>query len=85
MLTLYGNKNKADRDAIAAHHRLFASTKANKDRIYLHGYKVNLRGTDLLGKREVDAESTIVEFLKLHLRDLKDSDWRDRQSRLLKK
>ncbi len=84
-LTLYGKLNKIDTSAIATHRRLFASTKANKDRIYLHGYNVNLRGTDLLGKREVDAESTIVEFLKLHLKDLKDSEWRDRQSRLLKK
>jgi len=84
-LTLYGKLNKPDKNAIDTHKRLFASTKANKDRIYLHGYNVNLRGTDLLGKREVDAESTIVEFLKLHLKDIKDSPWRDRQSRLLKK
>jgi pimeloyl-ACP methyl ester carboxylesterase len=83
-LTLYGKLNKTDRQAIETHRRLFANTKANKDRIYLHGYNVNLRGTDLLGKG-VDAESTIIEFLKLHLKDLKDSDWRDRQSRLLKK
>jgi pimeloyl-ACP methyl ester carboxylesterase len=84
-LTLYGKLNKPDKSAIDTHKRLFASTKANKDRIYLHGYNVNLRGTDLLGKHEVDAESTIVEFLKLHLKDIKDSPWRDRQSRLLKK
>lgn len=84
-LTLYGKKNKSDNSAIATHRRQFAPTKANKDRIYLHGYNVNLRGTDLLGKKEVDAESIIVEFLKLHLKDLKDSEWRDRQSRLLRK
>lgn len=84
-LTLYGKLNKSDERTIASHRRLFASTKANKDRIYLHGYNVNLRGTDLLGKKEVDAESIIVAFLKLHLKDLKDSEWRDRQSRLLKK
>ena len=84
-LTLYGNLNKSDASAIATHRKLFASTKANKDRIFLIGYKVNLRGTDLVGKREVDAEATIVEFLKLHLKDLKDSEWRDRQSRLLKR
>jgi pimeloyl-ACP methyl ester carboxylesterase len=84
-LTLYGNRNKADSSAIATHRRQFGPTKANKDRIYLHGYNVNLRGTDLLAKKEIDAESIIVEFLKLHLKDLKDSEWRDRQSRLLKK
>jgi pimeloyl-ACP methyl ester carboxylesterase len=84
-LTLYGKLNKPDKAAIDSHKKLFASTKSNKDRIFLHGYNVNLRGTDLLGKREVDAESTIIEFLKLHLKDLKDSEWRDRQSRLLKK
>jgi pimeloyl-ACP methyl ester carboxylesterase len=84
-LTLYGKLNKADSSAIGTHKRQFAPTKANKDRIYLHGYNVNLRGTDLLAKKEIDAESIIVEFLKLHLKDLKDSEWRDRQSRLLKK
>ncbi len=83
-LTLYGNRNKADSSAINMHKKLFASTKANKDRIYLVGYKTNLRGSDLLGKG-IDAESTIIEFFKLHLKDLKDSEWRDRQSRLLKK
>jgi pimeloyl-ACP methyl ester carboxylesterase len=84
-LTLYGKLNRSDNSAIATHKKLFQSSKANKDRIYLHGYNVNLRGTDLLGKKEVDAESIIVEFLKLHLKDLKDSEWRDRQSRLLRK
>jgi pimeloyl-ACP methyl ester carboxylesterase len=83
-LTLYGKLNRADAAAINTHKRLFGNTKANKDRIYLIGYKTNLRGTDLLGK-QIDAESTIVEFFKLHLKDLKDSEWRDRQSRLLKK
>jgi pimeloyl-ACP methyl ester carboxylesterase len=83
-LTLYGKLNRPDTQAINTHKKLFASTKANKDRIYLVGYKTNLRGTDLLGKG-IDAESTICEFLKLHLKDLKDSEWRDRQSRLLKK
>jgi pimeloyl-ACP methyl ester carboxylesterase len=85
LLTLYGRLNKEDERAIKTHGKLFGATKANKDRIYLHGYKVNLRGTDLLAKREVDAETTIVEFFKIHLKDLKDSEWRDRQSRLLKK
>jgi pimeloyl-ACP methyl ester carboxylesterase len=83
-LTIYGKLNKADTAAINAHKRLFTNTKANKDRIYLVGYKTNLRGTDLLGKG-IDAEATIIEFFKLHLKDLKDSEWRDRQSRLLKK
>jgi pimeloyl-ACP methyl ester carboxylesterase len=83
-LTLYGKLNKADTAAINTHKKLFANTKANKDRIYLVGYKTNLRGTDLLGKG-IDAEATIIEFFKLHLKDLKDSEWRDRQSRLLKK
>jgi len=85
LLTLYGKKNKSDDHAITTHRRLFASTKANKDRIYLHGYNVNLRGSDLLAKREIDAEGTIIEFLKIHLKELKDGEWRDRQSRLLKK
>jgi pimeloyl-ACP methyl ester carboxylesterase len=83
-LTLYGKLNRTDALAINTHKKLFANTKANKDRIYLVGYKTNLRGTDLLGKG-IDAEATIVEFFKLHLKDLKDSEWRDRQSRLLKK
>ncbi len=83
-LTLYGKLNRPDAQAINTHKKLFASTKANKDRIYLVGYNTKLRGTDLLGKG-IDAESTIVEFFKLHLKDLKDSEWRDRQSRLLKK
>jgi pimeloyl-ACP methyl ester carboxylesterase len=85
MLTLYGKKNKSDDRAIATHHRLFGSTKANKDRIYMHGYNVKLRGSDLLGKKEIDVEGTVIEFLKIHLKDLKDGEWRDRQSRLLKK
>jgi pimeloyl-ACP methyl ester carboxylesterase len=83
-LTVYGKLNKADTAAINTHKKLFSNTKANKDRIYLVGYKTNLRGSDLLGKG-IDAESTIIEFFKLHLKDLKDSEWRDRQSRLLKK
>lgn len=83
-LTLYGKLNKTDASAISTHKKLFGNTKANRDRIYLIGYKTNLRGTDLLGK-QIDAETTIVEFFKLHLKDLKDSEWRDRQSRLLKK
>jgi hypothetical protein len=85
LLTLYGKLNKSDAAAIATHRRLFGYTKANKDRIYLHGYNVNLRGIDLLGKKELDAEGSIIDFLKLHLKDLKDGEWRDRQSRLLKK
>ena len=85
ILTLYGKRNRSDaKDAPAIHHKLFGSSKANSDRIYLIGYDYNLRGTNLLGKKEVDAESAIIKFLSLHLKSL-PSDWRDRQSRLTKK
>ena len=43
------------------------------------------RGTDLLGLRDIDTEGAIIKFFKLHLKDLKDGEWRDRQSRLVKK
>jgi pimeloyl-ACP methyl ester carboxylesterase len=83
--TLYGKRNRSDaKDAKAIHHKLFGSGKSNSDRIYLIGYDYNLRGTNLLGKKEVDAESAIVKFLALHLKTLQ-GDWRDRQSRLTKK
>jgi pimeloyl-ACP methyl ester carboxylesterase len=83
ILTLYGKRNKADaKDALYIHNKLFGPGKLNEDRIYLKGFDFNLRGTGLLGKKEVDAESTILAVLDAHLLALKDSPWRDRQSRL---
>jgi hypothetical protein len=35
--------------------------------------------------REIDTEAAIIKFFKLHLFDLRDSEWRDRQSRLVRK
>lgn len=85
LLTLYGKRNRNDEAAIKAYRKLFDKTKANDDRIYLWGYNVNLRGSDLLGHKEISAEATILKFFAKHLGHLRDSDWRDRQSRLLRK
>ena len=89
-LTMYGKLNKKDeKDAIAVYHKLAGASKAaerkNEDRMYLFPYNFKLHGVELLGKKEVDAEATIVKFLKLHLTSLRESEWRDRQSRLTKK
>lgn len=83
--TMCGKLNRTDdKDAVAIHHKLFGTTKANEDRIYLIRYNTNARGTTLLGRKEIEAESTIIKFFAKHLR-LADSEWRDRQSRLTKK
>ena len=85
-LILYGKANRTDaKDGAAVQKRLAGTSKTSKDRIYLIGSNVPSRGTDLLGKREVDAETTIINFFKKHLTDLRDSEWRDRQSRLVRK
>lgn len=88
ILTVYGKLNPNDsKDAKAIHRRLYGSptSKANADRIVLAGYNANVRGTDLLGKKDVDADGTIIKFLNFHLKNVPDSDWRDRQSRLSKR
>ncbi len=85
-LTLYGKANRTDaKDAIALDKRLCGTNKASKDRMYLVGVNVPSHGTDLLGIREVDTETAIIKFFKRHLFDLRDSEWRDRQSRLNRK
>jgi pimeloyl-ACP methyl ester carboxylesterase len=85
-LTLYGKANRTDtKDAVALDKKLSGTSKASKDRMYLVGINVPSHGTDLLGIREIDAEATIVKFFKRHLFDLRDSEWRDRQSRLVRK
>jgi pimeloyl-ACP methyl ester carboxylesterase len=85
-LTLYGKASRPDtKDALALDKRLCGTSKASKDRIYLVGFNVPSHGTDLLGIREIDTETTIVKFFKRHLFDLRDSEWRDRQSRLVRK
>jgi pimeloyl-ACP methyl ester carboxylesterase len=85
-LTLYGKANRADsRDAEALNKRLLGTSKTSKDRMYLLGLNVPSHGTDLLGIREVDTEGAIIKFFKRHLFDLRDSEWRDRQSRLARK
>ncbi|HXY37593.1 MAG TPA: alpha/beta fold hydrolase [Planctomycetaceae bacterium] len=85
-LTMYGKANRPDsREAEALHKRLSGTNKASKDRMYLIGINVPSRGTDLLGIKEVGAETGIVNFIKRHLFNLRDSEWRDRQSRLVRK
>ena len=92
-LTIYGKANKTDaKDAQALNKRLVGSKASKdpskdptKDRIYLRDINVPSRGTDLLGMREIDTEGAIIKFFKLHLFDLRDSEWRDRQSRLVRK
>jgi pimeloyl-ACP methyl ester carboxylesterase len=85
-LILYGKANRSDaKDAAALEKRLSGASKTSKDRIRLVGVNVPSRGTDLLGIREVDVEGAIVKFFELTLFDLRDSEWRDRQSRLVRK
>ncbi len=85
-LTLYGKANRTDaKDATTIAHKLAGTSKASKDRMYLIDFNVPSHGTDLLGLKEIDAEATIGKFFARHLIDLKDSEWRDRQSRLARK
>jgi pimeloyl-ACP methyl ester carboxylesterase len=85
-LTMYGKANRTDtKDAQALYKRLSGNSKTSKDRMYLIDINVPSRGTDLLGMREIDTEAAIIKFFKLHLFDLRDSEWRDRQSRLVRK
>jgi hypothetical protein len=86
ILTMYGKLNKLDaKDGPAVYSKLAGNSKANDDRMYRVAFNVKLRGVDLLGKRDVEAEPAIVNFLKLHLTNLPGSEWRDRQNRLIKK
>jgi alpha-beta hydrolase superfamily lysophospholipase len=86
ILTLYGKLNRSDaRDATAIYRRIAGNSKLNEDRIFVKGYNVNLRGIHLLGKKEVDAEAAIDTFLHDKLKDLRRSEWRNRQSRLTAK
>ena len=85
-LTIYGKANKTDaKDAQALHKRLSGTSKTSKDRVFIEDINVPSRGTDLLGIREIDVEGGIIKWLRAHLFDLKDSEWRDRQSRLVRK
>jgi pimeloyl-ACP methyl ester carboxylesterase len=85
-LTLYGKANKTDaKDAAAIYKRLCGTSKTSKDRMYLIDINVPSHGTDLLGMRDIDTEGAIIKFFKLHLFDLRESEWRDRQSRLVRK
>jgi pimeloyl-ACP methyl ester carboxylesterase len=85
-LTLYGKANRSDtKDAVALDKRLTGTSKASKDRVYLVPVNVPSRGTDLLGIRDIDTESAIIKFFERHLLKLRDSEWRDRQSRLNRK
>lgn len=86
VLTLYGKASKTDtKDAVALDKRLSGTGKGSKDRIRLVAVNVPSRGTDLLGLRDIDTEGAIIKFFQLHLFDLRDSEWRDRQSRLVRK
>ncbi len=85
-LILYGKANRTDKkDAEALHKRLMGTSKTSGDRMYLVPVNVPSHGTDLLGLRDIDTEGAICKFFKKHLFDLRDSEWRDRQSRLVRK
>jgi pimeloyl-ACP methyl ester carboxylesterase len=85
-LTLFGKANRDDKkDSESFNKRLGGNGKTSKDRIYLVPVNVPSRGTDLLGIRDIDTEGAIIKFFKRHLFDLRDSEWRERQSRLVRK
>jgi pimeloyl-ACP methyl ester carboxylesterase len=85
-MTLYGKANRTDKkDAESLHKKLSGTSKTSADRMYLVPVNVPSRGTDLLGIRDIDTEGAICKFFKKHLFDLRDSEWRDRQSRLVRK
>jgi pimeloyl-ACP methyl ester carboxylesterase len=85
-LIIYGKANRSDpRDALAVEKRLLGSSKAAKDRVKMLELRVPSHGTDLLGLRDVDTEGAILKFFRLFLFDLRDSEWRDRQSRTVRK
>jgi pimeloyl-ACP methyl ester carboxylesterase len=85
-MTLYGKANRTDKkDAESLYKKLSGTSKTSADRMYLVPVNVPSRGTDLLGIRDIDTEGAICKFFKKHLFDLRDSEWRDRQSRLVRK
>jgi pimeloyl-ACP methyl ester carboxylesterase len=85
-LTVYGKANKTDaKDAAAINKRLLGTSKTSKERICVLDINVPSHGTDLLGMRDIDTEAAIIQFLRRHLFDLRESEWRDRQSRLVRK
>ncbi len=85
-LILYGKANRTDKkDAESLHKKLSGTSKTSGDRMYLVPVNVPSHGTDLLGIRDIDTEGAICKFFKKHLFDLRDSEWRDRQSRLVRK
>lgn len=54
-------------------------------RMYKQVYKTRYRGTDLLGRgRTVPVEAHLLQFFKLHLKDLsgENDGWRDRKSKI---
>ena len=80
-LTCYGNRDKLDKGAAEKMHQKLIAPSKNEDRMYLRDYTTQLRGTDLIGRKNLDIEIHILGFLKKHLMSLPDP-WRNRKSRL---
>jgi len=80
-LICYGTLDDSDKGDARKIYLKLAGVPENKDRMYLQAYHYKLRGTDLLRKSEVNCESDVIEFLKLHLLDV-SGEWRDRRNRI---
>ncbi len=77
-----GTKDKQDKgNTKKLFSQLKGRTKDSSKRMYLQEYPYNLRGMNLIGKKQVPIEKHMIVFLKKFLLDL-DDEWTERRSRL---
>jgi pimeloyl-ACP methyl ester carboxylesterase len=60
--------------------RQLTGVPESKSRMYLETFNYNVRGTDLLGKKEIPVEELMMKFLDMHLKHAPGA-WHDRRSR----
>ncbi|MBM81717.1 MAG: hypothetical protein CMJ78_14150 [Planctomycetaceae bacterium] len=79
-LVCVGKKDKLDRRQASSMYAKLGGTNKNKPGMFFQEYDVNLRGTDLLGKK-IRIEEHILGFLNEAIKK-PDIPWRDRRSKL---
>ena len=84
ILTCVSSQDKLDRGSARKIHSALTSISANKKRMFLKQYKGRWRGTDLLNKSTVKAETLMLNFLDKYVKGLNSERdlWRDRNSKL---
>ena len=82
-LIIHGAQDKLDRGSSQRIYKKLTGKGKNQDRVYFKEYeKLKLRGTDMLGKKNLNIEKIMLGFLDKHLKDLPDT-WQNRKSRAL--